>query len=76
MEMLFLTAPPSLLWPDGIRVRSEAVKANTSKKANQGNGEGVCVCERIASFHFLFSHLLILLKSEGDRGQEMSSYIN
>ena len=32
MEMIFLTAPPSLLWPDGIRERSEAVKANTSKR--------------------------------------------
>lgn len=32
MEIIFLTAPPSLLWPDGIRERSEAVKTNTSKK--------------------------------------------
>lgn len=38
MEMLFLTAPPSLLWPDGIRERSEAVKANTSKRERRGKG--------------------------------------
>ena len=39
MEMLFLTVPPSLLWPDGIRERSEAVKANTSKKRKREGGE-------------------------------------
>lgn len=39
MEMLFLTAPPSLLWPDGIRERSEAVKANTSKKRKRKRGD-------------------------------------
>lgn len=38
MEMLFLTALPSLLWPDGIRERPEAVKANTSKKEKEGRG--------------------------------------
>lgn len=48
MEMLFLTASPSLLRPDGIRECSEAVKANTSKKekkkkvggANRGKQTG------------------------------------
>lgn len=40
MEMLFLTASPSLLWPDGIRECSEAVKANTSKKKKKENVEG------------------------------------
>lgn len=40
MEMLFLTALLSLLWPDGIRKSLEAVKANTSKKKNrEGGGE-------------------------------------
>ena len=45
MEMLSLAAPPSLLWPDGIRERSEAVKANTSKtrgreRRREGRREG------------------------------------
>lgn len=39
MEMIFLIAPPSLLWPDGIRERSEAVKANTSKRRKREGGE-------------------------------------
>lgn len=38
MEMLFLTALLSLLWPDGIRKSLEAVKANTSKKKNREGG--------------------------------------
>lgn len=40
MEMLFLTASPSLLRPDGIRECSEAVKANTSKKGKKKGGGG------------------------------------
>lgn len=39
MEMLFLTAQPSLLWPDGIRECSEAVKTNIRKKRRRGEEE-------------------------------------
>lgn len=54
MEMLFLTAQPSLLWPDGIRARSEAVKANTSKKGMRGMG-GERKRKNWGLLHFTFS---------------------